>query len=57
MNKRLLSVLAFALVISAAASIVLYHLIVSRLSAGVRAATSQIVVASRNLEVGSLLKR
>ena len=56
MNKRLLSVLAFALVISAVASVVLYRLIASGLATNARAATNQIVVATHNLEVGSLLK-
>jgi len=56
MNKRLLSVLAFALLISAVASVVLYHLIAGGLAKSARAATTQIVVATHNLEVGSLLK-
>ena len=56
MNKRLLSVLAFALVISAVASAVLYRLIASTLGTSARAASTQTVVATRNLEVGSLLK-
>ncbi len=56
MNKRLLSVLAFALVVSAVASVVMYRLIASRLTTNAGAASTQIVVATRNLEVGSLLK-
>jgi pilus assembly protein CpaB len=56
MNKRILSVLVFALVISAVASVVLYRLIASRMATNARAATTQIVVATHNLEVGSLLK-
>jgi pilus assembly protein CpaB len=55
-NKRLLSVLAFALVISAAASWVLYRLIVTKLAASAKPAVAQVVVASRNLEIGTLLK-
>jgi pilus assembly protein CpaB len=55
-NKRLLSVLAFALVISAVASWVLYRLIVTKLSASAKPAIAQVVVASRNLGIGTLLK-
>jgi pilus assembly protein CpaB len=55
-NKRLLSVLAFALVISAVASWVLYRLIVTKLSTSAKPAIAQVVVASRNLEIGTLLK-
>jgi len=55
-NKRLLSVLAFALVISAVASWVLYRLIVTKLSANAKPAIAQVVVASHNLEIGTLLK-
>lgn len=56
MNKRLLSVLGFALVISAVASWVLYRLIVTKLSASAKPAIAQVVVASHNLEIGTLLK-
>ena len=56
MNKRLLSVLAFALVISAVASWVLYRLIVTKLAASAKPAIAQVVVASRNLEIGTLVK-
>jgi pilus assembly protein CpaB len=55
-NKRLLSVLAFALVISAVASWVLYRLIVTKLAANAKPAIAQVVVASRNLEIGTLVK-
>ena len=56
MNKRLLSVLGFALVISALASVVLYRLISSRLADNTKPATIQVAVASRDLEVGTLIK-
>ncbi len=56
MNKRLLSVLAFALVISAVASWVLYRLIVTKLAASAKPAIAQVVVASRNLEIGTIVK-
>jgi pilus assembly protein CpaB len=55
-NKRLLSVLAFALVISAVASVVLYRLIVTKLAASAKPSIAQVVVASRNIEIGTLLK-
>jgi len=55
-NKRLLSVLGFALVISAIASLVLYRLIVTKLAANAKPAMTQVVVATHNLEVGSMIK-
>lgn len=56
MNKRLLSVLLFALVISGIASVVLYKLIGSKLAASAKASTTQVVVASHNLDLGTLIK-
>lgn len=56
MNKRLLSVLGFALVISAIASVVLYRLIATKLADSAKPATSQVTVASHDLEVGALIK-
>jgi len=56
MNKRLLSVLVFALVISAVASIVLYRLISTRLIASQKPPTMKVVVAAHNLDLGSLVK-
>jgi pilus assembly protein CpaB len=56
MNKRLLSVLAFALVISGIASVVLYRLISSKLADSAKGAATQVVVASRNLDLGTLIK-
>lgn len=56
MNKRLMSVLAFALVISAVASFVLYRLIVTKLAANAKPSVAQVVVATHNLEVGTLIK-
>jgi len=55
-NKRLLSVLGFALIISAVASWVLYRLIVTKLAASAKPAIAQVVVASHNLDIGTLLK-
>jgi pilus assembly protein CpaB len=56
MNKRLLSVLAFALVISVVASVVLYRLISTKLVSSAKASTTQIAVASRDLEIGTLIR-
>jgi pilus assembly protein CpaB len=56
MNKRLLSVLIFALAVSAVASFILYRLIVTKLTANAKPTVAQVVVASHNLEVGALIK-
>ena len=56
MNKRLLSVLGFALVVSAVASFILYRLISTKLASSAKASTTQVVVASRPLELGTLVK-
>ncbi len=58
MNKRLLSVLIFAFLISAGASVALYQLISSRVSvnANAKAPAAQVLVAARNLDIGSLIK-
>lgn len=59
MKKRLIGVLAFALAVSAGAAFVLYQLIASRLTVGAsttRPATIKVLVASRDLELGSLIQ-
>ena len=57
MNKRLLSVLIFAFLVSAGASVALYQLISSHVTVNAKAAPSvQVLVAARNLEIGSLIK-
>ena len=56
MNKRLLSVLVFALAISAIASVVLYRLISSKLAASAKGSAMQVAVASHDLPVGTLIK-
>jgi len=55
MSKRLLSVLAFALVISLGASILIYRLVSSQVGASAKPATTQVLVAARNLPVGTLI--
>jgi pilus assembly protein CpaB len=54
-NKRLISVLAFALVVSAGASYVLYRVISQQLTARAET-TGRVVVASINLENGALIR-
>jgi pilus assembly protein CpaB len=58
MNKRLLSVLIFAFLVSAGASVALYQLISSRVTvnANAKAPSVQVLVAARNLDIGSLIK-
>ena len=56
MNKRFLSVLVFALVVSAGASLILYQVISARLSSDAAAATTRLLVAARKLDVGTLIK-
>ena len=56
MNKRLLSVLVFALAISAIASVVMYRLISSKLAASAKASSVHVAVASHDLPVGTLIK-
>ena len=59
MKKRLLSVFAFALAVSAGAAFVLYELIASKVKAGGAAApppTTKVFVAARDLELGALIQ-
>jgi pilus assembly protein CpaB len=56
MNKRIFSVLAFAIAVSAIASFLLYRLISAKLLSSATPATVRMMVAARKLEVGTLLK-
>lgn len=56
MNKRFFSVVAFAILVAAAASYVVFRLISTRLAASAKPAGTQIVVAARDLQVGTLIK-
>jgi pilus assembly protein CpaB len=56
MNQRLFSVLIFAFVVSAGASLLLYRLIASRVTANAKQPTPQVIVAGRNLELGTLIR-
>lgn len=57
MNKRFLSVLAFAFVVAVVATLLFYRLIAGKLStAAPKPATVKVLVASRNLTVGALVR-
>jgi pilus assembly protein CpaB len=56
MNQRLFSVLIFAFVVSAGASLLLYRLIASRVTANAKQPTAQVIVAARNLDLGTLIR-
>jgi pilus assembly protein CpaB len=58
MKKRLLSVLVFALAVSAGATFVLYQLIASKVKADVSSAphTTKVFVAGRDLELGAMVQ-
>lgn len=57
MNRRFISVLAFAFAVAAIATLLFYRLIVGRLSSAPKpVATTKVLVASRNLTVGVLVK-
>lgn len=55
MNSRLLSVLLFALVVSAAASYLVYRLVSAQIEANSTTALTQTLVATRDLSTGDLL--
>src|SRR5258705_9314602 len=57
MNKRFLGVLLFAFVVASGASLLLYRLLINRpQGAKAAATTTQIVIAARDLELGTVLK-
>lgn len=57
MNKRFVGVLLFATVVATVASLLLYRLLINRPQPAKAAmATTQIVLASRDIEVGTVLK-
>jgi pilus assembly protein CpaB len=55
-NKRLLSVLIFALVVSATASYILYRVISTQFAGAQKAPSNRVVVATHNLDNGALIK-
>lgn len=56
MNKRFVSVLLFALVVSAVASTIVYRLVLAQMSASSKAAGTQVVVATHTLGEGLMIK-
>ncbi len=55
MSKRLISVLVFAFIVSAGASLLLYRLVSSRMNTEAKQSTAQIMVAARSLPVGTMI--
>jgi pilus assembly protein CpaB len=55
MNRRFMSVLMFAFVVAAGASIVLYKLVIGHMSTNAPAATSSILVATKDLALGMVI--
>ncbi len=55
MSKRLLSVLVFAFIVSAGATFLVYRLVSSRMTVGAKQPTTQVLIAARNLPVGTML--
>jgi pilus assembly protein CpaB len=55
MSKRLISVLIFAFIVSAGASLLLYRLVSSRMNTEAKQPTAQIMVAARSLPVGTMI--
>lgn len=56
MNKRMGAVLAFAFLVSLVASVVIYQLVRGQLRARAEAETTAVLVATRDLEVGELIR-
>src|SRR5260370_3471373 len=56
MNQRLFAVLIFAFVVPAGASLLLYRLIASRVTANAKQPTTQVMVAARTMELGILIR-
>ena len=56
MNKRLISVLVFAFIVSAGASLLLYRLLAGRSTTQAAPASSKLILAARALELGTLIK-
>jgi pilus assembly protein CpaB len=56
MNQRLISVLAFAFIVSAGASLLLYRLLSRHSTAQAAPASSKLILAARVLEPGTLIK-
>lgn len=55
MNKRLISVLLFAVLVSGAATILIYRMLAAKITSAAAPETRQLVVAARDLPVGTLI--
>src|SRR5258707_12463339 len=56
MNRRLLSVFAFALLVSAAASAGLYRLISTKMTASAKTPGVKVMVSARQMDPGNMIK-
>jgi len=56
MNQRLISVLAFAFIVSAGASLLLYRLLSSRVTTKAEPNSSKLILAARDLAPGALIR-
>src|SRR5580693_2285663 len=56
MNQRLISVLFFAFIVSAGASLLLYRLLSSRVPAQAAAKSGKLITAARDLAPGTLVR-
>ena len=55
MNKRFISVLVFAFVVAAGASLTVYRLLIGHINTSAAAQVAKVLVAARNLEAGTIL--
>jgi pilus assembly protein CpaB len=56
MNQRFISVLVFAFIVAAGASLLLYRLMAARVPAKGATPTTKVILAARNLELGTLIR-
>jgi pilus assembly protein CpaB len=56
MNQRFVSVLIFAFVVAAGASLLLYRMLAHRVETAPAPLAQQVIVAARNLDPGTLVK-
>ena len=56
MNQRFISVLVFAFVVAAGASLLLYRLMAARVPAKANVPTQKVILAAHNMEVGAMIK-
>jgi pilus assembly protein CpaB len=56
MNQRFISVLVFAFVVAAGASLLLYRLMAARVPAKASVPTAKVIVAAHNLDLGAIIK-